>query len=61
MAGTFDHARHDQYRAALDTGRDRRRRARATLFRAAAACDRVGHLFSHHAFDYSLVAANFAP
>jgi len=60
MAGAFDHARNDQYRAALDPRRDRRCRTRATLFSPVAAGSGVGCLLCHYCFDHQVVAAYVA-
>jgi hypothetical protein len=58
VASTPDHAGHDQYRATLDSCRNRRCGVGWALLGVISARDRFGHLLPDHSLDHSLVAAD---
>jgi hypothetical protein len=57
VAGAVDDARHDQYRAALDSCRHNRCRTRSSFFRPGTTCRRFGCLLCHYSFYHQVVAA----
>ena len=60
MASAVDHARHDQYRAALDPCGDRRCRAGSSLFRVVATRRRLRYLLSDYVVHSQVVATYLA-
>lgn len=57
MASAVDHARHDQYRAALDPCRHHRCRTRSSLLGPVTSRHRFGCLLSYYSVYHQVVAA----
>jgi hypothetical protein len=58
MASAANHARHDQYRPALDTCRNSRGSISSSLFGVDTARSGFRRLLSHHTVDHSVVATD---